>query len=72
MAVVTLRMALDPVHPAPTATGRITFTGRSPAMAARYPANFRLAHRALEPIAAPFLHYYHLRGSMGKREDIDS
>lgn len=62
MAVVALWMALDSVYTAPTATGRITFTGRSPTMATRYPADFRFAHGALEPIAAPFLHNYHLTG----------
>lgn len=67
MAVVTLWMALDSIYTAPTATGRITFPGRSPTMTARYPADLRFAHGTFEPIAAPFLHHYYLTRGAVKR-----
>lgn len=57
MAVFTLRMALFPVYPAATSTAGVAFATGTPPGTSRDPADFRFAHAALEPVAAPLFHY---------------
>lgn len=60
MAVVARWMALFPVDTAATSAARVTLSAGTPPGTARYPANFRFAHAAFEPVAAPFFHHDNL------------
>lgn len=62
MAVVALRMAFHPVHPALAAAGGVALASGAPAGSPRHPAYLRLAHGATQPVTAPFLHQHHLAG----------
>lgn len=55
-------MALFSVDTAPAAGTGVALSAGAPPWTPRNPADFRFAHAALEPVAAPLLHHHDLCG----------
>lgn len=60
VAVIAFRVTPKAINATSAAGRRVALARRSPAMAPGHPAYLRFAHRALEPVAAPFFHQNHL------------
>lgn len=60
MAIVTLGVTLNAIHPALTTSGSITLASGSPPRTSGHPTYLRFAHGAPQPVAAPLFHQNHL------------
>ena len=62
MTVGALGMALFPKHPTLAPIRNVPLAPGAPTRSSSNPADLRLAHGTLQPVAAPLFHHDHLQG----------